>query len=90
MNCDCIEAKKKIALERAKEMKKFKDLEPLVANSNTAFIFGDKGQVSLMSYTEIEVKADYKTASGKFRTKKETFNFVHKYCPFCGKELKED
>lgn len=90
MSCDCAKNYKEQLKERAKSMKKFEGLDPDITESNTAFIFEDGGKVSSGHYTEFVAEAMYHTSSGKVRTKKEKFNVVHIYCPYCGKKYKED
>lgn len=89
MVCNCIQRIENELLEKAKENEKFKELKDItVSSKNMAFIFGDKGKVSLEPYMEFEIKAPHITKSGNERMKKESINVIVKFCPFCGKEIK--
>lgn len=87
MKCNCIKDLEKRILEKElKRNSKFNDDKARCKAENMAFIF-DKGSTTTKPYQTFTIEEEYKTKTGKIRTRKESQNVIFTYCPYCGKEI---
>ena len=85
MSCDCIKRLEGVLTEKMKEAYPNGEVKEPVEFQNKSLVFGADGKTKVI----LSNQSLGKVAVGK-TIKKYTVSILPKYCPYCGKPLKEE